>query len=402
VKLIQFGAGKIGRSFIGQIFSRAGWEVVFIDIVHALIDELNRRREYRVEIKDKSNYSLIIKNVRGVYADDTERVSNEVKEADMLATAVGQKALSGIIPVIGEGLKKRLKTYPGKALDIIICENMRNAADYFRNCLLKELGPDFPFSMVGLVETSIGKMVPIMSQKETEGDPLLVYAEAYNTLILDKKGFKGPIPQIPELEPKENIKAYVDRKLYIHNLGHAVMAYTSFVFRPGFTFIWQAAEDEELSGITQESMWEAGRALIGEYPDEFNKQNIKRHIEDLVSRFANRALGDTIYRVGRDLYRKLGPDDRLAGGIKLALRHGILPHHVALGVACAMFFQAKDEKGQVYESDREFHEREVFRGIEHVLKSISKLEDTEIINLVKKYYDTLKTGERNPQKILNL
>jgi len=146
VKLIQFGAGKIGRSFIGQIFSRAGWEVVFIDIVHALIDELNRRREYRVEIKDKSNYSLIIKNVRGVYADDTERVSNEVKEADMLATAVGQKALSGIIPVIGEGLKKRLKTYPGKALDIIICENMRNAADYFRNCLLKELGPDFPFS----------------------------------------------------------------------------------------------------------------------------------------------------------------------------------------------------------------------------------------------------------------
>ena len=30
-KILIFGAGKIGRSFIGQLFSRAGYELVFID-----------------------------------------------------------------------------------------------------------------------------------------------------------------------------------------------------------------------------------------------------------------------------------------------------------------------------------------------------------------------------------
>ena len=31
-KMVQFGAGNIGRSFIGQLFSRSGYEVVFVDI----------------------------------------------------------------------------------------------------------------------------------------------------------------------------------------------------------------------------------------------------------------------------------------------------------------------------------------------------------------------------------
>ena len=36
-KLVLFGAGKIGRSFIGQVFSRSGYEVVFIDINQEII-----------------------------------------------------------------------------------------------------------------------------------------------------------------------------------------------------------------------------------------------------------------------------------------------------------------------------------------------------------------------------
>jgi len=403
LKLIQFGAGNIGRSFIAQIFSRAGWEVVFVDINHSLIDELNRRREYRVEIKDRSCYSLIVKNVRGVFADALESVSREISEADILATAVGQKALPEIMHTIAEGLKKRLKTFPVKPLDIIICENMQNGAQFFREHLIRELGEDLPFSeMVGLVETSIGKMVPIMSEEEKKRDSLLVYAEAFNTLILDKKGFKGPIPQIPELDPKDNIKAYVDRKLYIHNLGHAVTAYISYVFRPEYAFIWQAVEDREIKSITEGAMWEAGRSLIEEYPDEFSKENMEKHIQELLLRFANRALRDTIYRVGRDLYRKLAPDDRLIGGIKLARKHGILPRNIALGVACAMFFNATDEKGEMYENDRLFHEREVTEGIEHVLKYISKLEDKEIITLIKSYHNAILNKERDFNKILKL
>ena len=40
--LIQFGAGNIGRSFLGQIFARNGWEVVFVDVDELLLKELNQ------------------------------------------------------------------------------------------------------------------------------------------------------------------------------------------------------------------------------------------------------------------------------------------------------------------------------------------------------------------------
>lgn len=39
------------------------------------------------------------------------------------------------------------------------------------------------------------------------------------------------------------------------------------------------------------------------------------HIDDLLYRFKNKALGDTIFRVGCDLTRKLSAEDRLAGAI---------------------------------------------------------------------------------------
>ncbi len=59
MKLVQLGAGNIGRSFIGQIFSRAGWEVVFVDIDSAVIDELNRKRRYTVEVRDFGSAPLL-------------------------------------------------------------------------------------------------------------------------------------------------------------------------------------------------------------------------------------------------------------------------------------------------------------------------------------------------------
>ncbi len=396
MRLVQFGAGNIGRSFVGQIFSMAHWEVIFIDIDGKIIDELNRKGQYIVEVKDREPKTIVVKHVRGIPALDMEQVSDEVAGADLVSTAVGKKALPHIMKPIAIGLIKRQKSLPGKPIDVIICENMKNAAAFFKSSLKKELPDDFPLEdCAGFIETSIGKMVPIMSEKEKIVDPLLVQAEAYNTLIVDKVGFKGPIPEVPELDPKDNIKAYVDRKLFIHNLGHAVLSYTSFVFKSGYTYIWEAAFDKVLAEVTKQAMWESGRAVIAEYPADFNDQNINDHINDLLMRFGNRALGDSIYRAGRDLYRKLWTDDRLIGAVKLCLKHGIIPEKISLGVASAMFFRAKDENGQMYENDRLFHEKEISKGINHVLKNICNLKNAEVCSLIERYYVMLNRGERD-------
>jgi mannitol-1-phosphate 5-dehydrogenase len=395
MKLVLFGAGSIGRSFIGQLFSTAGWEVVFVDIDEPLIDELNRKGHYRVEIKDREPKTITVRNVRGVLSKDLEIVSDEVSDADLVATAVGKEALPHIMPTLAQGLKKRQTRYPNKPLDIVICENMRGGAPFFRKSLKALLPANYPIDeQVGFVETSIGKMVPIMSEHDREKDLLLVFAEAYNTLILDKRGFKGEIPALPGLDPRENISAYVDRKLFIHNMGHAVLGYVSHVFRKKFNFVWEAAEDPEVYIVTKGAMWESGRALIREYPDDFNHTSIGAHIEDLLSRFQNRVLGDTIYRTGRDLYRKLGPNDRLIGSIKICTEHGVIPRYIALGTACALFFRAADEEGNLYKKDRIFHELESVKGVDHILNNICRIEDSKTSELIGCYYEEIQSGRR--------
>ncbi len=127
-KLVLFGAGKIGRSFIGQIFSRGGFEVVFIDINRELIDNLNRHRKYDLVIKsNEGDQTLPITNIRGLCLTDRKKVSEELADATLAAISVGQQGLEGTLEAISDGLILRLEKYGMRPLDIIIGENMRNA-----------------------------------------------------------------------------------------------------------------------------------------------------------------------------------------------------------------------------------------------------------------------------------
>ena len=381
-KLVQFGAGNIGRSFLGQLFARSGYEVVFVDIDERLVEGLNRERKYRVMIKqtDKPDESLVISNVRAVNGKDTEAVAREIAEADILATSVGQRALPVILKVISEGLKLRREQYGERALDIIIAENMHGAGKFFEQYLSKLLPGDYPLDkLVGLVETSIGKMVPIMREKDLEEDPLWVFAEPYNELILDKLAFKNPIPDVAGLAPKNNMKAYVDRKLFIHNLGHAATAYFGYQLKPTLIYTYEVLDIAEVFEKARQSMMQSAKALIKEYPEELKLAELIRHVDDLLVRFRNKALGDTVYRVGRDLYRKLGKNDRLIGAMLLGQKHECEMDEIARAVVAGVHFRGRDEKGHLFADDRRFVVEEFPQGLEHILTSVSGLNWTDPI-----------------------
>jgi len=122
------------------------------------------------------------------------------------------------------------------------------------------------------------------------------------------------------------------------------------------------------------AMWESARALISRYPDEFNQQNQQEHIEDLLSRFANRALGDTIFRVGRDLPRKLSREDRVVGALLLDAAEGVPAPATTLILAAGFFFQAKDEQGELFPADAEFHRTLAEQGFGAVIRSVCGLD----------------------------
>ena len=369
-KLVLFGAGKIGRSFIGQLFSLGSYEVVFIDTYQPVIEELNHRHNYNVVIKGDVTEVLNIKNVRGVLVDDYQKVIDEVASADILAVSVGVGGLSAAIPLVATGLIQRYQNDPEYPLDIILAENLRNASEYVEYELKKYLPSWYPIAkLVGLVETSIGKMVPIMLKKDVEEDVLQVFAEPYNTLILDKSAFKNPVPGIEGLAPKEHMKPWVDRKLFIHNLGHAASAYLGYMHNPNFVFIYEALGVPAIKNAVREVMLQSADLLLKKYPNEFTPEALTDHIDDLLYRFQNKALGDTIFRVGCDLKRKLGPDDRLVGAIRLALELNLPYDKILTVLICGCHFRAKDENGNMFSGDKEFA-MEFEQGLKSILKSI--------------------------------
>lgn len=388
-KIVIFGAGKIGRSFIGQLFGCSGYKVVFVDVDTEMVRLLNERGSYRVVIKGSTEEEIIVPNVSAIAASNRQEVLNAVASAGIAAVSVGKFALEKVIPVIAAGLELRRLHNPYFPLDIILAENMRSAAEYTNEKLIQNLPEGYPAELlIGLIETSIGKMVPIIPNAEIEKDPLVVFAEPYNTLILDEKGFKSPIPYIKGLSPKSNIKAWVDRKAFIHNLGHATAAYYGHFFHPEMEYMFEVLKDSKVLDFTRNVMIQAAEILCKAYPDDFTHKDLEEHVDDLIFRFRNKALQDTIFRVGHDLVRKLGSDDRFMGAVNLAKQYNMPYDLIIEAMSYGFTFRAVDEEGKLYHSDSEFLdaiEKDFDYGIREFLGFDSE-SDRQIIMRLKKLF----------------
>lgn len=336
-KAVMYGAGNIGRGFIGKVFSDSGYEVCFLDIADEIIKEINDRREYPVRIvSNRGNHDEIVSNVRAVHAGSDQAV-REIAQCDIMATAVGVNVLPKIAPVIAKGIAQRSNT--GRTLDIILCENQLEADKLMRGWLgecLDEGQKKWADENIGLVEASIGRMVPFMTAGQKAENPLLICVEPYARLPVDSAAFKGLIPDLIGLVPYTPFGFYIKRKLFIHNMGNAICAYLGA--EKGYEYIWQAAEDKEICSIAKEAMLCSASALARDYGEELLLL-LEEHVDDLLFRFKNKELGDTIARVGRDPVRKLRRNDRLIGAALYCMEMGILPAPILVGVRSALKFK---------------------------------------------------------------
>ena len=272
-------------------------------------------------------------------------------EAALLGVSVGKNVWPHIAKQLAIALQERQEKAPDRPLDIILAENIHNAAKYSADLLRSHLPATFPLGeYVGLVETSIGKMVPV----QTGDNPLIVRAEPYNELIVDRKGFLNRVPTIPDIHPVHPIAAYVDRKLFIHNLGHASAAYLGNAEHPEKRYIAEVLDDPAVFSQVRKTMQQSMEVLLHIYPKVFTRKDLERHMDDLLFRFGNRALKDTVFRVGRDLRRKLHFDDRLMGIIIEAQRIGMAWDRIGHVYRTALSFDAVDDNGEPWQPDIEF------------------------------------------------
>ena len=332
---VMYGGGNIGRGFIGALLSQSGYAVTFVDVAASVVDTLQEKGAYPVRYVSSEGYEDVwIQNVTAVNGNDMPAVAETIANCDIMATAVGARILKFIVPNIIAGLRKRWELGKGP-LNIIICENLMDANKVLEGMLkdqLTEAEQALFDETVGLVEASIGRMVPVQTEEMKDGEPLRVCVERYGFLPVDKAAFKGEIPEIRNMIPYEPFDFYIKRKLYVHNMGHATCAYLGDLL--GYEYIWQSIAVPEVRLLVHNAMLESAMALSKKYGASLS--DIQLHIADLLHRFTNMALKDTCQRVGGDPARTLSPEDRLIGSAKLALEQGITPAYIAMGAAAGL------------------------------------------------------------------
>jgi mannitol-1-phosphate 5-dehydrogenase len=382
---IIFGAGNIGRGFIGQLFSESGYAVTFVDVDQPLLDALNTRRAYTIRLVDNDwSQDVPVGPVRALHAGDRGAVADAVSMAEVMATAVGARALPFVAPNIAAGVRQRMAAGQGMPLNCIVCENLKGAASILRGMVHEHLDADeraYMDAHVGLVDTVIGRMVPPLTPTMRAQDPSLVLAEPYKELPVDRQGFVGPVPAITSLVPCESFQVYTARKLYVHNCGHAVLAYMGHL--SGYTYGYEALADPQIDAALQAAWQESIAGQVARYPVDAGW--LQDHAQVLRKRFANRALGDTVLRLGRDPIRKLSPDDRLIAPARLAEAAGISPHALAQAIAAALRFDPPEDPIAL-----ELQQRLSQDGIDYVLASICQIQaDEPLAALIRDSYALL-------------
>jgi mannitol-1-phosphate 5-dehydrogenase len=382
--IVLFGAGNIGRSLVASLFHRAAWRIVFVDADPRIVDALNQRETYAVEIRepdaDPQRDRIAVGGFEALHVGQAGRIAEAVEAADLLATAVGGGALAKVVHSFAPGLKRR-----DRPVSVLLCENLQGAAAVAREALAAACPEGTP-APVGFVETSIGKMVPIMPDAVRQRDPLLVWAERYNRIVADRGAFVDAPPAVEGLVLKGHFRAHVACKLFVHNLGHAAAAYHGFL--RGRSTIRACMDDARVAGEVRQTMDVSVEALGRAYPEAFAAGELAAHREDLLQRFGNPALGDTVFRVGRDLARKLGPTDRCVGALQLAISHGIDPAPVCRTLAAGLCFRATDEAGALDPRDAAVLQRLEDDGAEAFLRDHCRI-------------GTLPDGERMLLEILH-
>ena len=380
MKAIMYGGGNIGRGFIGALFSESGYEVAFVDVVDEVIEALNKAHTYPIRIiKNDSYEDRDVKNVSAVDGKDANAVAEAIASADIMATAVGVNVLKYIIPNIVAGLRLR-KERNMPPFNIIICENLNDANKIIEGMIKEQLSEEeteWFDANIGLVEAAIGRTVPVQTEEMKDGNPLRVCVESYGYLPVDKEAFKGEIPEIKNMVPFAPFDFFIKRKLFLHNMGHALTAYLGDLL--GIEYLYEAISCDEIYIIVKGAMEESARALSKKYGVPL--EDLLLHRTDLLERFTNEALRDTCNRVGREPARKLSPSDRLIGSATLALEMGIVPAYISIGAAAGLFRYMKEEKDLTVTA-------------RDVLEQVSKLDcDGELGQLILTMYEWMQQGK---------
>ena len=373
---IQFGAGNIGRGFIGMLLAQAGYRVIFADVSEVIIDRLAADQKYTVHVMDTEVEDVEITNITGILSNGSE-IIDEIAKADVLTTSVGLRVLGFIAPAIAKGIQKRIADGLEAPLNIIACENAIRATSQLKEHVYGILSDEekaFCEKYVGFADCSVDRIVPPVRSE----NPVDVVVEKYCEWNVEKASLKGEIPEIPGMNLADNLMAYIQRKLFTLNTGHCITAYTGIL--AGHKTIDQAISDPKIYDLVKAAMTQSGDGLIQRFG--FDKDAHYKYIDKIINRFKNPYLKDDVTRVGREPLRKLSADDRLVSPLTTAMSYGLPVDKLVLGIGAALRYNNPEDA-----QSTELQEKIAAKGVSGAFSEISGLTDHALLEQVTKAYD---------------
>lgn len=331
MKNVHFGAGNIGRGFVGLLLHNAGYEIVFADVAEALIEELAAADSYQVHEVGEFPTVHTVDNFRALNsALAPDAVVAEIATADMVTTAVGPNILKFVAPLIARGIAARA---PGLApLQVMACENAINATDILEAAVRADGAAEVAAVDTAAVfaNTAVDRIVP----NQAPGQGLDVTVETFFEWVIDKTPFRGGEPTIPGVTFVEDLVPYIERKLFTVNTGHAATAY--FGYAAGIEKISDAMADPAVKAKVQAVLEETKALLVKKH--EFGEAEQEAYVQKILIRFSNEHLPDTVGRVGRAPLRKLSRHERFIGPAAELAENGVTPVALLEAIGAALRF----------------------------------------------------------------
>ncbi|HDG8121662.1 TPA: mannitol-1-phosphate 5-dehydrogenase, partial [Klebsiella pneumoniae] len=162
MKALHFGAGNIGRGFIGKLLADAGIELTFADVNQTVLDALNARHSYQVHVVGENEQVDTVSGVNAVSSIGDE-VVDLIAEVDLVTTAVGPVVLERIAPAIAKGLAQRKAQGTERPLNIIACENMVRGTTQLKGNVFNALAEEdkaWVEAHIGFVDSAVDRIVP--------------------------------------------------------------------------------------------------------------------------------------------------------------------------------------------------------------------------------------------------
>lgn len=339
MKAVHFGAGNIGRGFIGLLLSQSDYEVCFVDVNEEFVAALKERGEYPVTLAGEGSETVTVTGVTALSsASEPEKVVKAIAEADIVTTAVGVSILKHIAGSIADGISLRLERGNTSPLHVIACENAIGGSAQLKELVyakLMEPVRERAESLVAFPNSAVDRIVPMQRHE----DILKVVVEPFFEWVIDASQMIPGYTPVQGVHYVENLEPYIERKLFTVNTGHCSAAYLGFL--RGYETIQQTMADEELTGLVREVLKETGAVLIAKH--DFDEQEHDKYIEKNLERFRNPAMTDEVARVGRSPLRKLSPNDRLVAPALQAYERGLSFTALARSMAGALLFNVQDD-----------------------------------------------------------